>query len=293
MDRIIKRLWSRIGAAGAAWALLAGLASAQALPAYTLFDGQGRKVSHTKFLRTVANADVVLFGEEHNNPIAHWLQLKVAQDLAARGALIMGAEMIEADDQATLDRYLRGEIDQAAFDTLARLWKNHATDYAPLVDLAREKKLPFIATNVPRRHARAVSKGGFEALDTLSSRQRAWIAPLPIAFDPDLPGYVKMLAMMEGHGTPDMVKAQALKDATMAHFIVQHQQQGSRFLHFNGSYHSDFHEGIGWYLQRARPDLKQVTITTVSQDQLDRLDPEFKGRADLILCVDASMTRTY
>ena len=78
----------------------------------------------------------------------------VAQELAARGPLVMGAEMIEADDQTVLDRYLRGEIDQAAFDTLACLWPNHATDYAALVDLAKEKNLPFIATNVPRRNAR-------------------------------------------------------------------------------------------------------------------------------------------
>lgn len=201
--------------------------------------------------------------------------------------------MIEADDQATLDRYLRGEIDQAAFDTLARLWPNYATDYAPLVDLAKEKNLPFIATNVPRRYARAVGRGGFEALDTVPTAERAWIAPLPIAFDPDLPGYVKMLTMMGDHGTPDVVKAQALKDATMAYFIAQHVKKGTRFLHFNGSYHSDFHEGIGWYLKQAHPEWKVVTIASDVPAQLGRLDPEFRGQADVILCVDADMPGSY
>jgi uncharacterized iron-regulated protein len=33
----------------------------------------------------------------------------------------LGAEMIEADNQHELDRYLKGEIDQKAFDTLAPL----------------------------------------------------------------------------------------------------------------------------------------------------------------------------
>ncbi|MCB0770402.1 MAG: ChaN family lipoprotein, partial [Flavobacteriales bacterium] len=178
---------------------VASMASAQLLPAYKLFNAKGKQVSHKEFLRTVADADVIFFGEQHNNPIAHWLQLVVARDLAARGPLVMGAEMIEADDQATLDKYLRGEIDQAAFDTLARLWKNHATDYAALVDLAKEKGLPFVATNVPRRYARAVGRGGFEALDTVPRSEREWIAPLPIAFDPTLPGYVKMLTMMGDH----------------------------------------------------------------------------------------------
>ncbi len=268
-------------------------ATAQVLPAYALFDAKGKKVGHKQLLKLAAGGDVVLFGEQHNSVVAHWLQLMVARELAAKGPLVMGAEMIEADDQATLDRYLRGELDQAAFDTLARLWKNHHTDYAPLVDLAKAQGLRFIACNVPRRYARAVSRGGFEALDTVPAEQRAWMAPLPIAYDPALPGYVNMLKMMEGHGTPDMVKAQALKDATMAHFIVVNFQPGARFLHFNGSYHSDRYEGIGWYLRRYRPELKQVSIATVTQDQLARLDKEYLGLADIILVVDATFPPSY
>jgi uncharacterized iron-regulated protein len=272
---------------------LAGPITAQVRPAYALFDAKGKAVGHKQLLKRAAEAEVVLFGELHNNPVAHWLQLVVARELAAKGPLVMGAEMIEADDQVTLDRYLRGEIDAKGLDTLARLWKNHPTDYAPLVDLAKANKLPFIATNVPRRYARAVSRGGFEALDTVPELERAWIAPLPIAFDPALPGYVKMLEMMEGHGTPAMVKAQALKDATMAHFIALNLRPGARFLHFNGSFHSDFHEGIGWYLSRLRPGLRQFTIATVTQEQLKRLDAEHLGRADIILVVDATFPGSY
>ncbi|MBK9177450.1 MAG: ChaN family lipoprotein [Flavobacteriales bacterium] len=266
---------------------------AQVRPAYTLFNAKGKKISHNEMLRIVRDGDIILFGEEHDDPIAHWLQLLVAQDLAAQGPLIMGAEMIEADDQTALDRYLHGEIDQAGLDTLARLWKNHSTDYAPLVDLAKEKKLPFIACNIPRRYARAVSKGGFSALDTVPANERAWIAPLPIAFDPALPGYVKMLTLMGDHASPEMAMAQALKDATMAHFIAKHATKGSRFLHFNGSFHSDFNEGIGWYLERTRPELARVTIATVSQDQVGRLDREHLGQADIIICVDAAIPGTH
>ncbi|MEO8589081.1 MAG: ChaN family lipoprotein [Flavobacteriales bacterium] len=273
--------------------LLTIAATAQEPPAYSVFDANGKKLSAKRMLRQLLAADVVLFGELHNNPIAHWQQLLVARDLAARGHLLLGAEMIEADDQATLDRYLHGEIDQAAFDTLARLWDNHATDYAPLVDFAKAEGLPFVACNVPRRYARAVSKGGFEALDTVPAAERAWIAPLPIAFDPTLPGYVKMLEMMGDHASPNMAKAQALKDATMAHFIALNAKPGVRFLHFNGSYHSDDHEGIGWYLRRARPELKQVTITTVTQEQVIHLDDGNRGKADIILCVDAAIPGTY
>ncbi len=266
---------------------------AQDLPNHVLFNGEGKRLSHDRMMRTIAGAEVILFGELHNDPVTHWLQLVVAQELAAKGPLVLGAEMVEADDQHTLDRYLRGEIDQAGFDTLARLWKNHATDYAPLVELAKGKNLPFIATNVPRRYARAVNRGGFEALDTVPASERVWMAPIPISFDPSLPGYVNMLTMMGDHGTPDMVKAQALKDATMAHFILRHLEQGTPFLHFNGTYHSDHREGIGWYLLQARPALDLVTIATVKQGQLKKLDNAHRNKADIILCVDERMPVTY
>ncbi len=265
---------------------------AQGPVAYRLFDAKGKAAKHSTFMKSLGQADVILFGEQHNSAIAHWLQLVVARELAAKGPLAMGAEMIEADDQATLDRYLRGEIDQAAFDTLARLWKNHS-DYAPMVDLAREKGLRFIATNVPRRYASMVYKGGFEALDTLPAAEKQWIAPLPIAYDADLPGYKAMLDMGHGHASPTMPMAQALKDATMAHFILENFKPGTRFLHFNGTYHSDNYEGIGWYLKQARPELRIVTIATTTQADAGKLDAGHKGKADFILVVDETVPGTY
>lgn len=275
------------------FALWIGTLQAQLLPNYALFDAAGNNISHKELIKLTSDADVILFGELHNNSVAHWLQLELTRELASKGPLVLGAEMIEADDQPTLDQYLRGEIDRDAFDTLVRLWPNYATDYSPLVEYAREYKLPFVATNVPRRYARAVSRAGFEALDTVPDEERKWIAPLPILFDPTLPRYVHMLEMMEGHGTAEMVKAQALKDATMAHFILRSLPPGARFLHFNGSFHSDHREGIGWYLRQARPQIRQITISTVTQDQLKRLDAEHLGVADVILVVDADMPGSH
>lgn len=282
---------SLLCSAGLLWCSLTAVA--QALPAYALYTAQGKPLSHKGMLKRLKQADIILFGELHDNAIAHWLQLEVTRDLIQAGPLVLGAEMIERDDQATLDRYLRGEIDQAAFDTLARLWKNHASDYKPLVDLAKEHELDFVAANVPRRYARAVNLGGFESLDTVPAAERMWIAPLPIAFDPDLPRYRHMLTMMGDHGTPNMVKAQALKDATMAHSIAEHFRPGSRFIHFNGSFHSDYFEGINWYLQRSRPELKRITIATVKQAEVKRVDAEHLGRADIIIVVDEDVPGTY
>jgi uncharacterized iron-regulated protein len=266
---------------------------AQQKPAYILYNAQGKKISYKKMIKQLAKKDIVLFGEFHNNAIAHWLELSVAKDLSETRNLIFGAEMFEADNQQALNDYLAGKITAKGLDSAARLWSNYKTDYAPIVNFAKEKKAAFIATNIPRRYASLVSKKGFEALDTLSALEKTWIAPLPMDYDAQLPGYVKMVEMMGGHGGANMPKAQASKDATMAYFILQHFKPGSLFIHYNGSFHSENYDGINWYLKRKQPDLKYATITTVSQKNIKELLAENKGKADYIICVDEDMTNTY
>ncbi len=260
---------------------------------YTLYNAEGKKVSYKKMLRVLKDKKIILFGEYHNNAIAHWLQLAVTKDLQQTSKLVLGAEMFEADNQAALNNYLAGKLSAKGLDSSARLWKNFSTDYAPLVNFAKENNIPFIATNIPRKYAALVSKGGFEKLDSLSAEEKSWMAPLPIAYDPNLPGYVKMMEMMAGHGTINMPKAQATKDATMAYFILKNIQPQTIFIHFNGSYHSDNFDGINWYLKKAQPSLKIGTISTVSQKDIKILLAENKGKADFIICVDEDMTNTY
>ncbi len=269
-------------------------AFAQKKPAYVIYTPKGKQVSYAKMVRQLQSKDIVLFGEYHNNAIAHWLQLELCRDLHNQRSLVLGAEMLETDNQEALNRYLSGEIDAKGLDTLARLWKNHKTDYAPLVNFAKDNNLPFAATNIPRRYASKVAYDGFAALDSLSEQEKSWIAPLPMAYDAELPGYKNMLTMMGSmHGSENYPKAQACKDATMAHFILKYFKPGSLFLHFNGAYHSDNYEGILWYLQQQKPALQYATISTVSQADLSKLLDEHKGRADFIICVDEDMTPTY
>ncbi|MDW3196358.1 MAG: ChaN family lipoprotein [Cytophagales bacterium] len=272
--------------------VVAGYAFGQKTP-YVIYNAKGKKVSYEKMKKALLKKDIVLFGELHNNPIAHWLEYELTSDLYSSRELILGAEMLEADNQLFLDDYLDNDIAYAELDSLARLWRNYKTDYAPLVDFAKEKQLPFIATNIPRRYASLVYKKGFGSLDSLSAEEKSWIAPLPIPFDPELPTYQKILEEMGDHGTPELVKAQAMKDATMAHFILTNYRSGHQFIHYNGAYHSDYYEGIIWYLKRARADLQYATISTVSQDDVNQFLEENQSKADFIICVDSDMTKTY
>lgn len=262
-------------------------------PSYILYNAKGKKMSYKKMIKTLNESGIILFGESHNNPISHWLQYEVTAELNNSRPVILGAEMVEADNQKQLNDYLKGTINYKKLDSTARLWNNYKTDYAPLVDFAKENKLPFIATNIPRRYARMVHKNGFEILDSLPNEEKNWIAPLPIAFDSELPTYKSILKMMGDHGSPKLVMAQAMKDATMAHFILKNYKEGTCFLHFNGSFHSNYYEGILWYLKRERNDIKYTTITTVSQDNIHKLSKENYNKADFIICVDDNMTTTY
>lgn len=260
---------------------------------HVIYNAKGKKVSYKKMLKTIAKKDIILFGESHNNPISHWLQYEVTTDLNNTNQLILGAEMFEADNQEALNDYLSGKIDAKALDTLTRLWRNYKTDYAPLVNFAKKNKLTFVATNIPRRYASMVHKNGFSILDSLPSKEKEWIAPLPMPFDPEIETYKNILKLIGDHGTPELVMAQATKDATMAYFILKNLKVNHTLLHFNGSFHSNYYEGILWYIKRERPNIKYATITTVSQENVHKLLEEHKNKADFIICVDNNMTTTY
>jgi uncharacterized iron-regulated protein len=269
-------------------------AHAQEKPAYQLFSSKGKKAQYAQMVKAMQGADVVLFGEYHDNPIVHWLQLESTQDVfKVRPAMVLGAEMFEADVQTVVDRYVFDSMPEKEFNKTARPWPNHKTDYKPLLDFAREKRIPFIATNIPRKFASAVFRGGFEALDTLTALQKSWVATLPPLYDSTLPCYADIGKAVGMHGGPNLPKAQAIKDATMAHFIVKNYQPGKIFIHYNGAYHSNHYQSIYWYLKQLNPSLKVVTISTAMQSQLKTLDTENKGLADFIILTPESMTRTH
>jgi len=266
-------------------------------PAYLLFNQKGKKVKYEKMLKELGKADIVLFGELHNNPVAHWLQIELAKDLYAEKGndLVLGAEMFESDNQLILDEYLDSLISQRRFEAEARLWPNYKTDYKPLIEFANKKHLRFVATNVPRRYASLVNAEGFEGLGNLSDEAKKFLPPLPVKYDSTLNAYKSMMEMkgMGSHANSNFPKAQAIKDATMAYFILENWSPGKLFLHFHGAYHSQNFESIYWYLKQENPDLNIVTIHTAQQEDISRLQEENQEKADFIICVDEDMTKTH
>ena len=269
-------------------------------PAYKLYNNEGKEIFYKKMLQKLEKADIVFFGELHDNPIAHWLEYEIANDLylTKKGNLILAAEMFDSDNQLLIEEYLNGLISEKKFEDEARLWTNYKTDYKALIKLAKDKSLTFIASNLPRRYASIVANKGFEGLEELSDKAKEYIAPLPIIYDPEVKCYKDMMNMQHGIGTmnkpnENFPKAQAIKDATMAHFILQNWSEGKLIIHYNGNYHSDNYEGIIWYIKQYNKEINIMSISTILNDNIDKPDDESFNRADFILVVPENMTRTY
>jgi len=262
---------------------------------YQLYNGDGKKMTYPEMVTLARSHDIILFGELHNSAIAHWLQHELARDLYLdkRRLLVVGMEMFEADQQQLLDQYLDGTITQSAFEEQARLWTNYDTDYKPIVEFAKEEGIRVVATNIPRRYANMVYHEGIHILDELNAEAKSWMAPLPLEIDLQLPGYVQISEMAHGHGGDHLPQSQAVKDATMAHFILKNRARNTRHLHLNGAYHSDNFEGIYWYLRHYGFEGTILTVTTIETAEVGTFDPDEANRANIILKVNERVPHTY
>jgi uncharacterized iron-regulated protein len=272
---------------------------AQEIAPYKFYNQKGKEVKFSKMVDELSQYDIVLFGEHHNNSINHWLQLQFTKALfeKTKGKMILGAEMFERDNQTQLNKYIDGSLDEKVLKDSMRLWTNFQTDYKPLVDFAKDKKLKFIATNIPRRYASIVAKKGLDSLNTVTQKEKAWMMKLPLEVSLETPGYQEMMEMMGDHAGPNalnFVKAQAVKDATMAESILDFYLAGTLFLHFHGDYHSKEYGGIYWYLKKANPNLKIAVISVFESEnpKLPTPDENFNP-TEFNIVFPADMIKTY
>ena len=274
--------------------LFISLSFSQKEQAFVIYKSNGKKASYKQMKALALENQLVFFGEFHDNPISHWLEFELMLDLFAQhqSNLVLSFEMFEQDQQAILNDYLNGKLSDKQFKDSCRLWPNYETDYKPLLDFAKEKQLKVIAANIQRKYASLLFKKGRAALDTLSPLIKSQMAAVDFPVDTTLSQY-QVVKEMGAHMGANMVEAQAIKDATMAKFILAAMKNETRILHFNGAFHTDFKQGILWYIWKEKPEAKIMTISTVTQSNIYKLEKENSGKADFIICVPETMTRTH
>jgi uncharacterized iron-regulated protein len=279
---------------------LVSVTNAQNNLQYQLFNNDGEIANYDGMIKNLVVSDMVFFGEYHDNPISHWMQLEMSKsffELKGR-KLFFGAEMFESGNQLVVNEYLKGlYTDDKMTPEITQLWSNYQTDYRPLIDFAKENNLRFIATNIPRRYASMINKMGIKALKELSPEALALISPdLEKYFDPTAKAYAEMANNMGGHIPPNMLNmqtAQASKDATMAYFSLKNFNQGDLLFHFEGSYHSNYQQGIIWWVNKINPGLKIKSITTVMQSEWNEMTANEKNTiANYIIVIADSVAQT-
>lgn len=259
-----------------------------------IFDREGHERTLASMIDELAERDVVLLGETHLDDVTHRVELAVLEGLAQRrtNRVVLSLEMFERDVQPLLDRYLAGEIDEATLLAQARPWGNYRPDYRPLVETARERKLPLVAANTPRPLLRQAAQGA-EGFAEARAQHPTW---LPDRVFPASDAYwARVDRTIRGHGPPSKgdrtYAVQNLWDNTMADAIVgaAMTHPDHVVLHVVGAFHIEHGDGTVAQVRRRAPKLDLATLTVVPTDDLARAEPEPK-RADFVVYAHAYAT---
>ena len=237
----------------------------------------GKNLTAAQLASKLQKYDVVFFGEYHDQSEIHQYELELLEAMyKAKGAkLALSMEMFEADNQSKLNNFLADTLSEEDFLAASRPWPNYRTDYAPLVNFAKEKKMPVVAANVPRFLAAHVAKNN-ASTEGLEAQYQQWLPKHTYA--PKGAYKDKFYAQMSSPAAPmkmppqrlaAVYAAQCLKDDKMAESIAAFADahQNMQILHINGCFHSDAHLGTAQKLEALRPELKVAVITPLERKQ--------------------------
>ena len=267
---------------------------------YKIYDTRTKQVTTIdKIVTDMAEADVLFFGEEHNDSAGHYLENKIFRLLHARygDQIVLSMEMFETDNQLGLDEYLNGFINEDRFARDVRLWNNYK-DYRPMVEYAKQNKIPVIAANPPRRYVNLVTRRGMRSLDSLSKDAKKFLPPLP--YD-TLSGryrekFMDIMKGSPGSTSQNIYYSQSLWDAGMAYSIYNYLKENKRkkVFHCVGGFHTEEKLGTAAHLQTRNKKLKILNIASFSDASFNNPDWEkFSYRGDYIILTNPDLKKTF
>lgn len=270
---------------------------------FKIFDSKGNPATFEQIISSIKDADVVFLGEQHDDAVAHSLQMQIFKSGFDKYRndrnVVLSLEMFERDVQIVLDEYLKDLITEKKFLDDSRPWGNYKTDYRPLVEFAKANRLEVIAANAPRRYVNMVSRLGAVSLEKLSPEAKKWLAPLPYAEASE--AYAKkfnalMGKMADAAGAHNpMLASQSLWDATMAHSISKGLKENKDILvfHLNGSFHTENRLGAVEHLLKYRPKTKVLVVTMRYENDFDNFDKsKHADLGDFVILTDAKHPRS-
>lgn len=268
-----------------------------------IFDSKGNPATLEQILKAIGDNEAVFLGELHDDAVGHAVQAeiftRVVAQYAADRKVALSLEMFERDVQVVLNEYLTGLISEAQFMSSSRPWGNYKTDYRPLVELAKEKKLTVIAANAPRRYINMVSRNGRDSLNSLTKDAKKWLPPLPYAEPSD--AYSRKFKTLMGPspeaqmGIDRILASQSLWDASMANAVAKYLKgnKNALVIHLNGSFHTDNRLGTVEHLLKYRSKAKVLVVTMRYEDDYKTFDKaRHTDLGDFVILTDAKQPRS-
>jgi len=259
------------------------------------FLGSGQPISKSVFYEKIAGtkASVIMVGENHEDPLAHALELEILKKFKSSSSTSLGLslEFYDREAQTVLDEFLEGLVPLDTFLSDSRPPANHE-DYQPLLDLCKAEHLPVLAANCPRRYTRMVSKAGGDCLTPLANTRASCLLP-SLPYDGASEKYKeKFIQIMQAMGNTNptvpttMLDAQSLWDATMADTIHQALGKVDRILHVTGYFHIQYKLGTVEHLMRLTPGTEILTVVILPAEDTKEMSEEQKNIADLVVLTD-------
>jgi uncharacterized iron-regulated protein len=267
---------------------------------FKIYDTRTKQlVSIDKIVADCADADVLFFGEEHNDSAGHYLEAEIFKALHKQfgDKLALSLEMFETDNQLALNEYLTGKIPEDRFSKDVRLWSNYK-DYRPMIEYAKQNHISVIAADPPRRYVNLVSRRGMKSLDSLSKDAKKFLPPLP--YD-TLSGryrerFVEVMKGAPGSSSPNIYYSQSLWDAGMSYSIYSYwkKNKDKKIFHCVGNFHCDEKLGTLAQLQKRKSKLKILNISSFSDESFKNPNWEkFSNRGDYIIMTNPELKKTF
>lgn len=270
-----------------------------------------KEISVNEIAEDMKNADVLFYGEEHNDSVTHYLEAKIFETLFQKynSSMALSMEMFERDVQPVMNEYLTSDIREKTFKKDARAWSNYR-DYRPMVEFCKTNKLNVVCANAAGRYSNLAGRKGQKALMNLPAESKKNFAPLP--YDTASGKYYEKLMGLSGHGPADTAKkapapmmgmgnfnlimAQSLWDATMAYSVSSYLKThtGKKVFQVNGRFHSDERFAVVTQLKKYSPKARVLVISSGSDDSFPNIDwKKFESQGDYIIITDPKVPKTY
>ena len=258
--------------------------SYKSLYEYQIIDASSKRtLAITKLAENLVGKEVVFIGELHSHQASHKFQLDLIQALYARNPkLVISLEQFSRDAQPILDGYLAGKYGEETLIEDGKAWDNYKGSYRPIMEFAKEHKIPVIAANAPAMFVRCIGRKGADFLTSIAAEKKTWSAN---KIDLTNKKYQqKFFSFLESAGTShgqtkkeasqrqmNTYSAQLLRDTTMAESIMgalkEHPEH--QVIHLNGSFHSDNHLGTVAVIETDMPSVSISVISPLMSEQME------------------------